>query len=239
MGPCPGDLLIAGKAGPYRDQHGAWGTAARPDRLRGRVEENLRRLGRDHLDVVNLRRMRQDSIAEHFGALAGLREARPIRRLGVFAVEPRHLAEALEIAPVVCVKNRYALDRPDPAGDELLRTCGERGIAFVATPPAGSGHAAEGALGTHHEEVLAVARAHGASPAQVRTAWTLHRGPYVLAIPATGDVGHLVENAAADRRGVGAAGRGPRDGRLTDLAWTCRPGSGGDAACGQGRECLS
>ncbi|MGW4735247.1 aldo/keto reductase [Streptomyces shenzhenensis] len=197
LGPCPDDLVIATKVGPYRDQHGAWGTAARPDQLRGHVEENLRQLGRDHLDVVNLRRMRQDSIAEHFGALADLREAGLIRHLGVSAVEPRHLAEALEIAPVVCVQNRYALDRPDPAGDELLRTCGERGIAFVPFYSVAGAGGERGAVGTHHEEVLAVARAHGASPAQVRIAWTLHRGPHVLAIPGTGDVGHLVENVAA------------------------------------------
>ncbi len=73
--------------------------------MRGHVEENLRRLGRDHLDVVYRRRMRQDSIAEHFGALAELREAGLVRHLGISVVEPRHLAEAQAIAPGVCVQN--------------------------------------------------------------------------------------------------------------------------------------
>lgn len=197
LSPYGDDLVIVTKVGPYRDCHGEWGTAARPDQLRGHVEENLRQLGRDHLDVVYLRRMRQDSIAEHFGALAELRQAGLIRHLGISAVEPRHLAEALEIAPVVSVQNRYAVDRPDPVDDEVLRLCGERGIAFVPFY-AVAGQAGEaGATTAHDDAVLSVARAHGVSPAQVRIAWTLHQGPHVLAIPGTGNPGHLVENVAA------------------------------------------
>jgi aryl-alcohol dehydrogenase-like predicted oxidoreductase len=197
LSPYPDDLVIAVKVGPHRDLHGAWGTSARPDQLRGHVEENLRQLGRDHLDVVYLRRMNQDSIAEHFGALAELRTAGLVRHLGISAVEGRHLAEALEIAPVVSVQNRYALDRPDPAGDELLRLCGERGIAFVPFYTVAGEAGEHGATAAHDDTVLSVARAHGASPAQVRIAWTLHQGPHVLAIPGTGDPGHLAENVAA------------------------------------------
>ena len=197
LAPYADDLVIATKVGPYRDYTGEWGTSARPDQLRGHVEENLRQLGRDHLDVVYLRRMRQDSIAEHFGALAELREAGLIRHLGISAVEPRHLAEAQAIAPVVCVQNRYALDRPDPEADELLRLCGEQGIAFVPFYAVAGEAGERGATTAHDEEVLAVARTHGASPSQVRIAWTLHQGPHVLAIPGTGNPDHLVENVAA------------------------------------------
>jgi len=197
LAPYPDDLVIVVKVGPYRDYAGEWATPARPDRLRGHVEENLRQLGRDHLDVVNLRRLEQDSIAEHFGALADLREAGLIRHLGISGVEPKHLAEAQAIAPVVCVQNRYALDRPDPEGDELLRLCGESGIAFVPFfAVAGSG-GARGATGTHDDAVLGVARAHGVSPAQVRIAWSLAQGPHVLAIPGTGNPEHVVDNVAA------------------------------------------
>jgi aryl-alcohol dehydrogenase-like predicted oxidoreductase len=171
---------------------------SRPEDLRAHVEENLRQLGRDHLDVVNLRRMpKYDSIAEHFGALAELREAGLIRHLGISNVEPRHLAEAQAIAPVVCVQNRYALDRPDPATDGLLRICGEQGIAFVPFYAVAGEGGDRGATAAHDEEVRAVARAHGASPAQIRIAWTLHQGPHVLAIPGTGNPEHLVENVAA------------------------------------------
>lgn len=198
LAPYPDDLVIVTKVGPYRAYDGEWGTSARPEDLRGHVEENLRQLGRDHLDVVNLRRMpTYDSIAEHFGALAELREAGLIRHLGISNVTPRHLAEAQAIAPVVCVQNRYALDRPDPDSDELLAICGEQGIAFVPFYAVAGEAAERGAATAHDEGVRAVARAHGASPAQIRIAWTLHQGPHVLAIPGTGNPGHLTENVAA------------------------------------------
>ncbi|MEU3937468.1 oxidoreductase [Streptomyces sp. NPDC029044] len=198
LAPYPDDLVIVTKVGPYRAYDGEWGTSARPEDLRGHVEENLRQLGRDHLDVVNLRRMPQyDSIADHFGALAELREAGLIRHLGISNVTPRHLAEARAIAPVVCVQNRYALDRPDTDGDELLRVCGEQGIAFVPFYAVAGEAAERGATTAHDEDVRAVARAHGASPAQIRIAWTLHQGPHVLAIPGTGNPDHLAENVAA------------------------------------------
>ncbi|MEU8967726.1 aldo/keto reductase [Streptomyces monashensis] len=197
LAPYADDLVIATKVGPFRDYYGEWGTSARPDQLRGHVEENLRQLGRDHLDLVYLRRMRQDSVAEHFGALAELRTAGLVRHLGISAVEPRHLTEALEIAPVVSVQNRYALDRPDPVDDEMLRLCGEHGIAFVPFYAVAGEAGAHAAADTHDEEVRAIARGHGATPAQIRIAWTLHQGPHVLAIPGTGNPDHLAENVAA------------------------------------------
>ncbi|WP_298560795.1 oxidoreductase [Streptomyces luteogriseus] len=198
LAPYPDDLVVVTKVGPYRAYDGEWGTSARPEDLRGHVEENLRQLGRDHLDVVNLRRMpKYDSITEHFGALAELREAGLIRHLGISNVTPRHLAEAQAIAPVVCVQNRYALDRPDPDSDELLRICGEQGIAFVPFYAVAGEAAEQGATTAHDEAVRAVALAHGASPAQIRIAWTLHQGPHVLAIPGTGNPDHLTENVAA------------------------------------------
>ncbi|MEV6027376.1 oxidoreductase [Streptomyces sp. NPDC052036] len=198
LAPYADDLVIVTKVGPHRDCSGEWGTSARPDQLRGHVEENLRQLGRDHLDVVNLRRMRSwDSIAEHFGALAQLRDAGMIRHLGISGVEPRHLAEAQAIAPVVCVQNQYGLHAPDPDGDELLRLCGEQGIAFVPFYAVAGNGGAHGAAHDEEDEVLAVARAHRATPAQIRLAWTLRQGPHVLAIPGTGDPDHLAENVAA------------------------------------------
>ncbi|MFD3497519.1 aldo/keto reductase [Streptomyces sp. NPDC058678] len=197
LSPYADDLVVVTKVGPYRDYSGEWGTSARPDELRGHVEENLRQLGRDHLDVVNLRRMRQDSIAEHFGALAELREAGLIRHLGISGVEARHLAEAQAIAPVVCVQNRFGLDHRDPDTDDLLRLCGEQDVAFVPFYAVAGEAGPQGATTAHDDELLAVARAHGVSPAQVRIAWTLHQGPHVLSIPGTGNPDHLAENVAA------------------------------------------
>ncbi|MGZ9928996.1 oxidoreductase [Streptomyces sp. NC-S4] len=195
LSPYPEDLVITTKVGPGRDPSGEWSHAT-PERLRGQVEENLRQLGRDHLDVVNLRIVGTGSIAERFGALAELRAAGLIRHLGISNVTPEHLAEARAIAPVVCVQNMYGIG-VRPEHDGFVRACGEQGIAFVPFYSiAGTGRQA-GASGAEHEAVRAVARAHGASPAQVRLAWTLRRGPHVLAIPGTGDPDHLDANVAA------------------------------------------
>ncbi|KJY40962.1 aldo/keto reductase [Streptomyces sp. NRRL S-444] len=197
LAPYADDLVITTKVGPGRNSAGEWWWAT-PEQLRGQVEENLRQLGRDHLDVVNLRVPRREttgSIAEHFGTLAELRTAGLIRHLGVSNVRPDHLAEAQAIAPVVCVQNPYGIG--SPAEDHaFLDACGQQGIAFVpffAIAGAGkeAGLVAEGA-----EQVRAVAEAHGVSAAQLRLAWTLNRGPHVLAIPGTGNPDHLVENIA-------------------------------------------
>ncbi len=199
LAPYPDDLVIVTKVGPGRDASGEWTDAARPDQLRGQVEENLRQLGRDHLDVVNLRLMQSyDSVAEHFGALASLRDAGLIRHLGISGVEVRHLAEALAIAPVVCVQNSFGIGSP-PSAHELLAECGRRGVAFVpffAIARRG-GHSGMGDADTGGAALPAVAAAHGATEAQVRLAWTLCQGQHVLAIPGTGDLGHLAENVAA------------------------------------------
>ncbi|GGZ70198.1 oxidoreductase [Streptomyces subrutilus] len=196
LAPYPDDLVITTKVGPGRGPAGDWIPHASPDRLRGQVEENLRQLGRDHLDVVNLRVVGEDSIAERFGALADLRTAGLIRHLGLSNVRPGHLAEAQAIAPVVCVQNRYGIGA-DPEQDTLLRACGDQGIAFVPFYAIAGAGGQAGLTGGESAEVRAVARARGASPAQIRLAWTLARGPHVLAIPGTGDPDHLVANVAA------------------------------------------
>lgn len=147
---------------------------------------------------MNLRLHGLDSIADHFGALADLRAAGLVRHLGLSNVRAQHLAEARAIAPVVCVQNSYGLGHR-PHQDEMVRTRGEQGIAFAPFfAIAGAGREA-GAGDTEHDEIVAIAKAHGASTAQVRLAWTLRRGPHVLVIPGTGDPDHLVDNVAAGR----------------------------------------
>jgi pyridoxine 4-dehydrogenase len=195
LAPYNGDLVIVTKVWPGRDPSGEW-YSARPDQLRGQVEENLRQLGRDYLDVVNLRRRaREESIAEHFGALAELRGAGLIRHLGVSDVTVVQLDEARAIAPVVCVQNRYNIN--DRTHDPVLRACTERGIAFVPFFAVAGDSRQSGGAGTETAELTEVARRHGATVAQVRLAWTLHQAPNVLAIPGTGSVPHLEENVAA------------------------------------------
>jgi pyridoxine 4-dehydrogenase len=196
LAPYPDDLVIVTKVGPGRDPSGQWLPPARPDQLRGQVEENLRQLGRDHLDVVNLRRQHGvESVTEHVGALAQLRAAGLIRHLGLSGVRPEHLAEAQAIAPVVCVQN--ALSVTARRADPLVASCADQGIAFVPFfAIAGSGRE-RGKTGPEPAELLAIAAAHDATPAQIRLAWTLHQGPHILAIPGTGRLDHLAQNVAA------------------------------------------
>ncbi|MEU4478782.1 oxidoreductase [Micromonospora sp. NPDC023966] len=196
LSPYPDELVIVTKVGPSKDPSGQWLPMARPDQLRGQVEENLRQLGRDHLDVVNLRVYGPEPLAEHFGALAELRDAGLIRHLGVSAVKPHQVVEARAIAPVVCVQNSWGLGY-HRSNDALIRDCAAHGTAFVPFFSLATSGREAGASGAEHDEVRAVARAHGVTPAQVRLAWTLRQGPNVLAIPGTGNPAHLAENVAA------------------------------------------
>ena len=199
LAPYPEELVIATKVGFAVDGAGGVVEARSPAALRAQVIDNLRRLGRDHLDLVNLRivkRPGRDSVAESFGALAQLRAEGLIRHLGLSNVRADHVAEATAIAPVVCVQNPYGVDfhRDD---DALLDSLGAQGIGYVPFFALAGANRAAGATGTQPDAVRAVARRHGVTEHQVRIAWTLHRGPHVLAIPGTGDPDHLSANIAA------------------------------------------
>jgi len=197
--PYPDDLVITTKVGPAVDPGSGWYQAKTASQLRRQVEENLHRLGRDQLDVVNLRIFKKpghDSIAERFRALAELREAGLIRHLGLSNVRVDHLDEAEAIAPVVCVQNSYSFDH-NRHDDEVLRACRERGIAFVPFFALAGTRREAGGLTDHSAAVRDIARAHEVTPHQVRLAWTLHQGLHVLAIPGTGDPAHLEANVAA------------------------------------------
>jgi aryl-alcohol dehydrogenase-like predicted oxidoreductase len=135
LAPYPDDLVITTKVGPGRDASGNRLYADTKDGLRGQVEENIRQLGLDHMDVVNLRvgagiERGEGSIKESFEALAGLQQEGLIRHLGISNVGPGQLTEALAIAPVVCVQNQYGLAtrRED---DALIELCAENNVAFV------------------------------------------------------------------------------------------------------------
>ncbi|TMR93958.1 aldo/keto reductase [Nonomuraea basaltis] len=196
LAPYPEDLVIAVKVGPGRDPSGEWLPWARPGQLRGQVEENLRQLGREHLDLVYLRAYGPGPIADHFGALAELRQAGLLRHLGLSSVGPAQLAEAHAIAPVVSVQNRYGIGTP-PEQRAFLRACGEQGVAFVPYFAIAGAAREAGTRSADAEPLIAIARAHEATPAQVRLAWTLQQGAHVLAIPGTGNPDHLAANIAA------------------------------------------
>jgi pyridoxine 4-dehydrogenase len=200
LAPYSDDIVIATKVGPGHDSETDSPYQAKtPAQLRRQVEENLRRLGRDQLDLVNLRILKKpghDSIAERFGALAEMRDEGLIRHLGLSNVRVDHIDEAQAIAPVACVQNSYSIDH-NRKDDEVLRVCGERGMAFVPFFAIAGANRESGATDDHSAAVREIADAHGVTPHQVRLAWTLHQGPHVLAIPGTGDPAHLEQNVAA------------------------------------------
>ncbi|MFY1615553.1 aldo/keto reductase [Micromonospora sp. WMMD736] len=197
--PYPEDLVIVTKVGFGYDPVDGFHEAVTSAQLRAQVEENLRRLGRDQLDVVNLRLGRGPGpapLAERFGALAELRDAGLIRHLGLSNVRPEQLDEVAGIAPVVCVQNNYGVDAYREQ-DAFVRACGERGIAYVPFFALAGTSREKGATAAPGAAVEAVAREHGVTPSQVGLAWTLHQGRHVLAIPGTSNPAHLVENTAA------------------------------------------
>jgi aryl-alcohol dehydrogenase-like predicted oxidoreductase len=194
LSPYPDDLTIVTKVGPARDVHGHWADRPGPDGLRGQVEENLRQLGRDRLDVVNFRTGRDADIASYVAALADLVTEGLIGAVGVSAVTLDQLEAARAVTEVVCVQNRFSVDSPEDLA--MLQRCGELGIAFVPFFTV-SGAARQGPPGVEPPAVVEVAVELGATAAQVRLAWTLALGEHVLAIPGTGSVAHLEENVAA------------------------------------------
>ncbi|GAB3914178.1 oxidoreductase [Microlunatus endophyticus] len=188
-------LVIATKVGPGRDPWGNWIDQLRPDQLRGQVEENLRQLGQDHLDVVNFRRRSEANVADYIGALADLRDEGLIRHIGISNVGPEAVAVALEASPIVEVQNAFGVDNQPARQRELIRLCAEQQIAYVPFFSIVGGRA--GAHGGAEKSVRAIAAGHGVSPAQIRLAWTLQLSPNVLAIPGTGSPEHLEQNVAA------------------------------------------
>ncbi|WGL53050.1 oxidoreductase [Nocardioides sp. BP30] len=193
LAPYADDLVIVTKVGARRDDQGGWPHARSPEELRQQVHDNLEHLGRDVIDVVNLRVGGLDApepglIAEMFEALAELREQGLIRHLGLSTVDAEQLAEAQQIAPVVCVQNFYNLAHR--ADDDLVALTAEQGIAFVPYFPLGGFSPLQsGALD-------AVAARLGATPLAVAQAWLLQRSPNILLIPGTSSVAHLRENVA-------------------------------------------
>jgi pyridoxine 4-dehydrogenase len=191
--PYPSELVIATKVGPVFGPNGPGQLPAAG--LRAAVEENLRTLGVDHLQLVYLRIGKMEvphgeSVAERFEALAALREAGLIRHLGLSNIDLAQLEEASSIAPVVAVQNNFHVGKRDDAA--LLDACTTRGIAFAPFFPLGG-------RGTdiNDARLAKVAARHGATPPQIALAWLLALSPVTLAIPGTASLAHLEENIAA------------------------------------------
>jgi len=192
--PYPDGLRIVTKVGARRGLDGGWIMSRHPADLKAQVYDNLRHLGLETLDVVNLRlgdvdAPNEEPVAEMFGALAELRRQGLIRHLGLSAVSLAQLEEARGIAPVVTVQNLYNLAiRRD---DALVERTAAENIAFVPYFPLG------GFTPLQSGTLSKVAARLGASPQQVALAWLLGRSPNIALIPGTSSPDHLRENIAA------------------------------------------
>jgi aryl-alcohol dehydrogenase-like predicted oxidoreductase len=192
--PYPEGLHLVTKVGARRAPDRSWPPALSRQELTDAVHDNLKNLGLDVLDVVNLRvggveRPTPGSIAEPFSVLAELREQGLIRHLGVSGVNDDQLTEAQAIAPVVTVQNLYNLALRED--DALVDRCAREGIAYVPFFPLGGFSPLQSGV------LDAVAARLGASAQQVALAWLLRRSPNILLIPGTSSVAHLRENLAA------------------------------------------
>ena len=187
---------IVTKVGVVRDERGGWLPANSPESLRAQVHDNLRHLGLDVLDVVNLRTLAgiddraevQDTLVPQFEALAELQQQGLIRHLGLSAVSLDQLAEAQQIAPVVSVENLYNIaNRVDEA---MLAATAEQDIAYVPYFPLG------GFSRLQSDVLESVAKRLGATSIAVAQCWLLQRSPNILLIPGTSSAAHLRENVA-------------------------------------------
>ncbi len=189
--PYPQQLRIVTKVGALRDAEGNWPKALAPDQLRQAIYDNLTNLGVAALDVVNLRVGGLDaptpgSLAEPFTVLAELQREGLVKHLGVSTVNSEQIAEAQEIAPVVCVQNFYNIaNRQD---DALIDSLAEQGIAYVPYFPLG------GFSPLQSDTLSRVALRLNATRMAVALAWLLRRSPNILLIPGTSSVEHLREN---------------------------------------------
>jgi len=189
------DLVIVTKLGAVRGEDGAWLPAMEPEDLRRGVHDNLRNLGLDVLDVVNVRSMgnihspAEGSIEKQVTALAELQREGLVRHIGLSNVTAAQIAEAQGIAEIVCIQNHYNLVHRED--DTLIEELASQGIAYVPFFPLG------GFTPIQSSVLSTVAQTIGATPMQVALAWLLHRSPNILLIPGTSTLTHLRENLAA------------------------------------------
>jgi pyridoxine 4-dehydrogenase len=195
--PYPDELLIVTKVGAVRGDDGSWIPAMEPEDIERGVQDNLRNLGLDTLDIVNMRIMgnihspAEGSIAKQVAALAELQRKGLVRHIGLSNVTSAQVAQAQGIAEIVCVQNHYnVVQRED---DALIDDLADKGIAYVPFFPLG------GFTPIQSSELSRIADTIGATSMQVALAWLLHRAPNILLIPGTSALAHLRENMQAAR----------------------------------------
>ncbi|WP_249674084.1 aldo/keto reductase family oxidoreductase [Pseudomonas abieticivorans] len=208
--PYADDLVIVTKVGAKRGADASWNAAQTPAELTQAVHDNLRNLGLDVLEVVNLRAWGnlhspgEESIEASFTALAELQRQGLIRHLGLSNVSAAQVKQAQGIADIVCVQNHYNLTHRDD--EQLIADLGKQGIAYVPFFPLG------GFTPLQSNTLTEVAAHLQTTPIQVALAWLLQRAPNILLIPGTSSVGHLHENLKACELVIGQANLAQLDG---------------------------
>ncbi len=193
--PYPADLCIVTKVGARRDDKANWLPAFSAEELTRAVEDNLRNLGLDAIEVVNLRSMHglhgpaEGALEAELETLIALKERGLIRHIGLSNVTAKQVADAQSMTPIACVQNMYNVaNRED---DALIDVLNAQGIAYVPFFPLG------GFTPLQSGELNAVAQRLNATPMQVALAWLLQRSPNILLIPGTSSPAHLQENLAS------------------------------------------
>ncbi|MFU9136849.1 aldo/keto reductase family oxidoreductase [Erwinia tasmaniensis] len=193
--PYANDLVIVTKVGARRDEKGGWLPAFTPEALTQAVEDNLRNLGLDVMEVVNLRSMldvhrpKEGSLEPQVEAMIKLKERGLIRHIGLSNVTAKQVADAQAMTPIACVQNLYNLaNRQD---DTLLDQLAAQGIPYVPFFPLG------GFSPLQSDQLTDVAKGLNATPLQVALAWLLQRSPNILLIPGTSSPEHLKQNLAS------------------------------------------
>jgi aryl-alcohol dehydrogenase-like predicted oxidoreductase len=198
--PYPEDLKLVTKVGGRRDDTGAWLPAQTPRELREGVEDNLRSLRVERMDLVNLRLMDEGEapavpLAEQLGALEDLRQEGKLDLIGISSAGQERIEQAVELVQISEIQNSYSIiDREDDPIVELAR---EREIAFVPFFPLGSAFTGGPAKLAQDPRISKAAEKHGATASQVALAWLLARYDRMLLIPGTTSVPHLEDNLAA------------------------------------------
>lgn len=193
--PYPDNLVIVTKIGARRGNDGSWDPAFSPQDLAAAVQDNLRNLGLDALEVVNLRIMldrlhpAEGSIEAPLTALADLQRRGLVRHIGLSNVTPAQVAQGRSLCKIACVQNHYNLAHRDD--DVLIDELAGAGIAYVPFFPL------SGFTPLQSTTLSGVAARLGATPMQVAIAWLLRRSPNNLLIPGTSSLAHLHENLAA------------------------------------------
>ncbi|TNY35871.1 aldo/keto reductase [Thermomonospora catenispora] len=201
--PYPTGLLIATKVGGARDETGGWVRASRPEQLRATLEQDLRTLRRDRIDLVYLRLgvggggPAPVPLADQLGALTELRKEGKVGLIGLSTASVDDLRAALAITPIAAVQNPYGIGNRED--EPVLELCREHGIAYVPYYPLGSAFTGGPQALASDPVIASVAAKHDASASQIALAWLLARYDRMLPIPGTSSLAHLEENVAAGR----------------------------------------